>query len=284
MTDAAKRAQRGRGGKPGAGLVARLAQGAADLRAAQRLRYRVFVQEMGADGPGVDHTEGLECDPDDAAFDHLLLIDPQRMAGGTEHGAGHEADHVVGVYRLLTDEAAAALGRFYCDSEYDLGPLRRSGRRLVELSRSCVHPDYRRGAAILFLWQGLADYVLARDIEIMFGVASFPGTDPSRHGQALSLLHHRHLAPPSLRPRALPEHCLPMDRIAPECIDPVTAQAAMPSLIRAYLRLGGFVGEGAFVDHAFNTIDVCLVMDTVAMSARHAGYYRRKVRHGGSDG
>ncbi len=262
---------------PGAaGLMTRLARDAGDIRAAQRLRYRVFVQEMGAQGPGVDHAAGLECDPDDAGFDHLLLIDQRRDPAALEH--------VVGVYRLLPQEKAAALGRFYCDGEYDLDPLRRSGRRLVELSRSCVHPDYRRGAAVLYLWQGLADYVLAREIEIMFGVASFLGTDPARHAQALSLLHHRHLAPPALRPRALPAHFQPMDLIAPSDIDDAAAQAAMPALIRAYLRLGGFVGEGAFVDHAFNTTDVCLVMDTAAMSQKHAGFYRRKAGRRAGDG
>ncbi len=262
---------------PGAaGLMTRLARDAADIRAAQRLRYRVFVQEMGAQGPGVDHAAGLESDPDDAGFDHLLLIDQRRDPAAL--------DHVVGVYRLLPQEKAAALGRFYCDGEYDLDPLRRSGRRLVELSRSCVHPDYRRGAAVLYLWQGLADYVLAREIEIMFGVASFPGTDPARHAQALSLLHHRHLAPPALRPRALPAHFQPMDLIAPSDIEEAAAQAAMPALIRAYLRLGGFVGEGAYVDHAFNTTDVCLVMDTAAMSQKHAGFYRRKAGRRAGDG
>ncbi|MGY6533957.1 MAG: l-ornithine N(alpha)-acyltransferase [Pararhodobacter sp.] len=263
-----------RNGRPGAGLVTRLAQGADDLRAAQRLRYQVFVQELGADGAHVDHANRLECDPEDAAFDHLLLVDQSKDPATLAH--------VVGVYRLLTDDRAAALGRFYGDSEYDLGPLRRSGRRLVELSRSCVHPDHRRGAAMLFLWQGLADYVLARGVEIMFGVASFHGTDPGRHAQALSLLHHFHLAPAGLRPRALPEHFQPMNLIAPDEIDQAAALAAMPSLIRAYLRLGGFVGEGAFVDHPFNTTDVCLVMDTAAMSARHVGFYTRKAQRGGA--
>ena len=269
------------GGQAGGALVTRLARGEDDLRAAQALRYRVFVQEMGADGPGIDHAAGLEADPDDAAFDHLLLIDQRRAGKGTGAdsctgaGTGGPAP-VVGVYRLLTDKAAAALGRFYGDSEYDLGPLRRSGRRLVELSRSCVHPDYRRGAAMLLLWQGLADYVLARDIEIMFGVASFPGTDPARHAQALSYLHHHHLAPAALRPRALSACHHPMDLIPLQALDAAAAKATIPALIRAYLRLGGFVGDGAFIDHPFNTIDICMVMDTAAMSQKHAGFYRRK--------
>lgn len=251
-------------------LHVRLARDGADIRAAQRLRYGVFVHELGAAGETVDHAQRLEIDPLDEACDHLLLIDRKREEGAL--------DQVVGVYRLLSDEGAARAGRFYCDAEYDLSPLRNSGRRLVELSRSCVHRDYRRGPAMMFLWQGVAEYVLRRGIEIMFGVASFGGTDTERHAQALSLLHHFHLAPPALRPRALAGHFQPMDLIAPDDIDRAAALASMPALIRAYLRLGGFVGEGAYVDHPFNTVDVCLIMDTAAMSARHIGYYTRRMQ------
>ncbi len=239
-----------------------------DIRGAQRLRYAVFVEELGAGGDMVDHANRLERDEFDPHFDHLLLID--RSRDPKSH------DHVIGVYRLLTCDKARALGRFYCDSEYNLEPLRRSGRKLLELGRSCVHRDHRRGAAMLHLWNGLADYVLSRGIEIMFGVASFPGTDIDRHAMALSYLHHFHLAPPALRVRALPQHFQPMDLIPPEAIDRQAALAAIPPLIRAYLRLGGFVGEGAFIDHAFNTTDVCLIMDTSAMSEKHFDFYARK--------
>lgn len=249
-------------------LEVRLARDDDDLRGAQRLRYRVFVEELGAGGALVDHAERLERDALDPFLDHLLLIDTSRDP------ASHE--HVIGVYRLLPGEQAASLGRFYCDSEYDLGRLRNCGRRMVELGRSCVDPRYRRGLAMMYLWNGLADYVLSRQIEIMFGVASFHGTDVARHAQALSYLHHNHLAPEALRVRALPEHFQRMDLIAPEATDPQAALAAVPPLIRGYLRLGGFVGEGAYIDHEFNTTDVCLIMDTSAMSDKHYGYYTRK--------
>lgn len=275
MTVGERKAARGQE----AALHLRLARDATDLRAAQRLRYAVFVQELGAGGTTADHAQALEIDPLDEFCDHLLLIDRQH-----ESGDGGGDGHVVGVYRLLGQDGAARAGRFYCDGEYDLAPLRRSGRKLVELSRSCVHRDYRRGAAMMHLWQGVADYVLKRDIEVMFGVASFAGTEPARHAQALSLLHHYHLAPPALRPRALPGHFQPMDLIPPDAIDRRAALASMPALIRGYLRLGGFVGEGAFIDHEFNTVDVCLIMDTATMSARHVGYYTRRVQRGGAAG
>ncbi len=241
------------------GFSVRLARDAADLKAAQRLRYDVFVSELGGDGPLVDHDERLEKDRFDPFFDHLLLLDEAK------NGA------VVGVHRLLREDGAKAAGQFYSEDEYDLGPLRRSGRKLLELGRSCVAPDYRGGTGLFHLWQGLADYVLAHGVEILFGTASFHGTDITPLAQSLSLLHHRHLAPEPLRVRARAYQ--PMDLVSEKNIDRKAAMLQIPPLIKAYLRLGGCVGDGAFVDHAFNTTDVCLVMDTAKMTERQKGLY-----------
>ncbi|MFZ7093685.1 GNAT family N-acetyltransferase [Primorskyibacter sp. 2E233] len=237
----------------------RLARTQDDVLAAQRLRYEVFVRELGGDGALVDHKAGLERDRFDPYFDHLLVTDVAR------------GDVVVGVYRLLRDDQAREAGQFYSEDEYDLTPLRASGRRLLELGRSCLHPEYRGGPAMFHLWQGLADYVLAHKIEILFGVASFHGTDPQALAQPLSLLHHRHLAPPELRVRA--RNFQSMDLIPENQLDRRAAMLEVPALIKAYLRLGGCVGEGAFVDHSFNTTDICLVMDTARMNARQKGLY-----------
>ena len=246
----------------------RLARDERDLLAAQRLRYRVFVEELGGDGPLVDHARRLEQDEFDAVNDHLVLIDAARPVAGL--------DHVVGVYRLLTGKRAADFGRFYCDGEYDLTALRMSGRSLLELGRSCVDAAYRGGPAMFLLWNGLADYVLDHGVEVLFGVASFHGTDPAALREPLSWLHHHHLAPEGLRVRAQRGAYQSMDLVETDRLDRRTAMVAMPALIKAYLRLGGFVGDGAYVDRAFNTTDVCLLMDTAAMSARHKGFYTRK--------
>lgn len=246
----------------------RLAATPRDLQAAQRLRYEVFVEELGGDGPLVDHQARLEIDEFDPWFDHLLLIDTSRDA--------ENLSDVVGVYRLLTSEKAEKFGRYYSESEYDLGPLKASGRRLLELGRSCVHPAYRGGTAMLHLWNGLAEYVLERDIEVMFGTASFHGTDASALQQSLAWLHHNHLAPEDIRVSALPAQRQEMNLLPPDSLDRRSAMAAMPALIKAYLRLGGFVGDGAWIDHDFNTIDVCLLMDTARMSERHRSFYTRK--------
>lgn len=246
----------------------RLARDEADLLGAQRLRYKVFIEELGGDGDLVDHVHGFERDEFDPVFEHLILVDTRRDRAAL--------DHVVGVYRLLTGDAAARFGRFYSEGEYDLAALKRAGRRMVELGRSCVHADYRGGTAMFHLWNGLADFVLQRRIEIMFGVASFHGTDVEALRMPLSYLHHFHLAPPGLRVRSRPGHFQSMDLVPKDEVDRRAAMVGTPALIKAYIRLGGFVGEGAFIDRPFNTTDVCLLMDTARMSERHKDFYTRK--------
>ena len=250
-------------------LHLRLATAEEDLLAAQRLRYEVFVAELGGDGPLVDHENRFERDRFDPFFDHLVLIDDRRDA--------RALDHVVGVYRLMPGERAGQAGGFYSDGEYDLTVLRRSGRKLLELGRSCVHADYRGGTAMLRLWNGLATYVRENGVEILFGVASFHGTDPAPLAQPLSFLHHKHLAPPDLRVRARGDGFQRMDILAPDEIDRPRAMKETPALIKAYLRMGGFVGEGAWIDRVFNTTDVCLVMDTVRIRDRQRAIYERGV-------
>ena len=247
-------------------LSVRLATSEADLRAAQRLRYDVFVDELGGDGPLVDHEARLERDRFDPFYDHLLLVDEARSGA------------VVGVYRLMREDQAARAGQFYSEDEYDLAALRESGRRLLELGRSCLAPAYRGGPGMFHLWQGLASYVAEHGIDMLFGVASFHGTDIARLSAPLSLLHHRHLAPERLRVRARAEHFQPMDLVPEAQIDRRAAMLQVPALIKAYLRLGGFVGEGAFVDRAFNTTDICLVMDTERLSATQRAIYAKGAR------
>ncbi|MBO9430283.1 GNAT family N-acyltransferase [Sulfitobacter sp. R18_1] len=236
----------------------RLAQTEVDVQAAQRLRYDVFVRELGGGGPMVDHAAGLERDRFDPYFDHLLLTD--RRSG-----------KLAGVYRVMRGDMAARAGGFYSAAEYDLAPLVQSGRKLLELGRSCLDPAYRGGTAMHHLWAALAGYVAEHEIEVLFGVASFHGTDTAALAEPLSLLHHRHLAPPELRVRA--REYAPMDLIPEVELDRRKAMLAVPSLIKAYLRLGGTVGEGAYIDRAFNTTDVCLILDTKQMSARQMRFY-----------
>jgi L-ornithine Nalpha-acyltransferase len=245
----------------------RFARNDEDLKASQRLRYEVFISELGGDGDLVDHDARLEADQFDPSFEHLMLLDRARPGGVTEQ--------TVGVYRLLSGANAGQAGRFYSESEYDLSVLKNSGRKLLELGRSCLHLDYRGGMAMYYLWNALADYVTEHEVEILFGVASFHGTDIAALRAPLSLLHHRHLAPEKIRVKARQSHYQNMNLVAEDQLDRRRAMLATPALIKAYLRMGGTVGEGAFVDHDFNTTDVCLILDTEAANARQKSFYSR---------
>jgi len=251
-------------------FAAWVANGSEDIRAAQSLRYDVFVSELGGNGPLVDHAARLERDSFDPYADHILLSDVTRPAH----------DQVVGVYRVMTTEMAQAAGRFYCAEEYDLTPLYQSGRRLLELGRSCLHADYRGGQAMLCLWQALADYVIEREIDVLFGVASFHGTDAAALSAPLSLLHHRHLSREELRVKAIGPTALSMNMEPSDTLDRLAAVRQLPALIKAYLRLGGTVGEGAFVDYAFNTVDICLILESDAIQ----GLQRTLLTKGGLRG
>ncbi|MXU66152.1 GNAT family N-acetyltransferase [Oceanomicrobium pacificus] len=245
----------------------RLATTDEEVRAAQHLRYRVFVEEMGATVPPEDAALKIERDRFDPYFDHLLLID--RAA------AEDDPARVIGVYRLLRGAVAKAGPGFYGAGEFDLTPLLELDRETVELGRSCVAQEFRAGSAMLLLWNGVSRYVRDHGIEVMFGTASFPGTDPAPLAEALSHLHHAHLAPPDIRVRAQPDHGIDMNLMPAAQVNAGRAMRATPALIKAYLRLGGFVGEGAYVDHGFNTIDVCLLMDTERMVAKYRDFYSR---------
>ena len=246
----------------GPSFTVKIADTAQELRAAQALRYQVFVRELGSDGPMVDHDAGLETDRFDPFFDHMIARDDR-------------TGEVVGVYRLLQGARAQDAGGFYSQSEYDLTPLLRSGRRLLELGRSCLHKDYRGGTVMYHLWTALAAYVAQHEIEVLFGVASFHSTDSAALAQPLSLLHHSHLAPAELRPIARQPAAQSMDLVPADQIDRRAAMKQVPALIKAYLRLGGFVGQGAWIDHAFNTTDVCLVLDTARMNERQRKLYMK---------
>lgn len=252
-------------------LTVRVASTDDEIRAAQRLRYKVFVEEMGATPSDADRRDRLERDKFDAYFDHLILVDEARKTSDP-------LDQVVGVYRVMRGSVARSGIGFYGAGEYDLSILLERDHEVLELGRSCVHPDYRSGMAMHLLWSGLGKYVIKHDIEVLFGVASFHSADVSPLAEPLSYLHHTHLAPEELRVRAVDAHFTAMDILPEDQVDKRAALLAIPPLIKAYLRLGGYVGEGAFIDHDFNTVDVCLLMDTGKMQSKYRDMYTRAKR------
>ena len=250
-------------------LQVRLAQSAADVDAALALRYRIFYEKMGARPlPGMEQRR-RDYDGFDEICDHLLVLDHSR-------GAGPEA--VVGTYRLIRRAAAERFGTFYSAAEYDIAPLIAYPGEILELGRSCVDAGYRARPVMQLLWSGIAAYVFHYDIAVMFGCASLPGTDPGALDVPLSYLYHPHLAPPALRARALPERYVDMRRLEPGAIDPARTLAALPPLIKGYLRLGGFVGDGAVIDEQFNTTDVCIVVKTDLVAEKYSRHYERQSR------
>lgn len=247
----------------------RLAETAAEIDAAQALRYRVFYEEMTAKPTPEMAARRRDFDAFDEACDHLLVLDRRR-------GEGPEG--IVGTYRLMRRSAAARIGRFYSSAEYDVQPMIDYPGEVLEVGRSCIAKDARNTATMQMLWRGIALYSYHYNIQVMFGCASIPGTDPSQHSQALSYLYHNHLAPPEIRVRALASRYIEMNVLAPGTYDPRKAMARLPPLIKGYLRLGGFVGDGAVIDSEFGSTDVFITVKTEIITEKYIRHYERGIR------
>ncbi len=243
--------------------VLRLAESAADIAAAQRLRYEVFYNELGAHPTSETAAAKLDVDAFDGICEHLIVEDLSLPLH----------NRVVGTYRFMRREHAAVAGGFYTASEFDIGPLCSRPGAIMELGRSCVAKGYRDRVTMQLLWRGIADYVIAHRIEVMFGCGSLSGTDPDKHALALSYLYYNHLAPEDLRVRALPDRYVEMRKVNPEKIDARRALVALPPLLKGYLRAGAFVGEGAVIDEQFNTIDICVIVKTDLITGRYTRHY-----------
>jgi putative hemolysin len=212
-----------------------------------------------------------EFDDFDRYCDHMLVFDA---------GAERPPGKVIATYRFMRRDGAERAGGFYTATEYDIAPLTAGyAGEVMELGRSCVHRDYRAGANMQLVWRGIADYVMHFGVDLMFGCASLPTVDPDAVAEPLSYLYYHHLAPPGLRPRARPELYVAMDRLAPEAFDAKAALQAMPPLIKGYLRLGGFVGDGAVVDREFGTTDVCVVVKTDMVTDKYRRHLTRERSH-----
>ena len=250
----------------------RLAQTADEIQAAQHLRYRVFYEEMSAHPTPEMAAQRRDFDPFDEVCDHLLVLDRRR-------GEGPEG--IVGTYRLIRREHAAKIGRFYSQAEYDIQKIIDFPGEVLELGRSCIAKDARNTATMQMLWRGIALYAYHYNIRLMFGCPSTPGTDPEQHAQALSYLHHHHLAPPEIRARALPSRYVKMDVLDAGSYEARKALVRVSPLIKGYLRLGGYVGDGAVIDSQFNTTDVFIIVKTELVTEKYMRHYERGVNEKG---
>lgn len=230
------------------------ASNADEVKEAQRLRYKVFADEMGARLPA--NAEGLDVDEFDAYCDHLLIRDQESLK-------------VVGTYRVLPPHKAAQIGRLYSDSEFDLSRLNHLRPKLVELGRSCVHADYRSGAVIMALWSGLAQYMQKNGYEIMLGCASIPMADGGHFAASLyNSLTNDQMAP--VESHAFPRLPLPLDRLNGGLeVDP-------PPLIKGYLKIGAKICSAPAWDPDFNTADVLTMLRLSDINPRYAKHFLGK--------
>lgn len=250
-------------------LEVRLARSSHDVRRAQRLRYQVFYEEMNATASAKMIRTRRDADEFDPICDHFIVLD---------HGSGQNKfskPKLVGTYRVLRQEIANHFGDFYSQSEYDLKPLlaRHPDLNFCELGRSCVLAAYRDKRTVDLLWKGIWAYVILHKIDVLIGVASLQGTNIATHKQTLSFLHHNYRAPKSWRVSAHPDLYTEMNLIAPDEIDTRDAMRALPPLIKGYLRVGAFIGDGAFIDTQFDTTDVLIIQPTAKIAGRYAKYF-----------
>lgn len=257
-------------------LEVRLAQGRKDIQSAQRLRFQVFYEEMSAKPSVIAGMRRLDQDPYDAICDHLLVEDRGVGFGPHQKSWANRKPSIVGTYRVLRQEVAQRSLGFYTASEYDIAPLvsaKAPRYRFMELGRSCVLAPYRTKRTVELLWHGLWTYVREHKVDVMIGCASFEGTDPDAHAMALSFLHHHAAAPPEWRCRARDHLYVPMDRLPAEKVNVKEALKQLPPLIKGYIRLGAFVGDGAVIDQQFGTTDVLIILPVEKIDPRYFGRF-----------
>lgn len=255
-------------------LEVRIAQSASEVLEAQRLRYRVFYEEMGARALADMAEKKIDYDSLDQYCDHLIVI----------NHAPDTAPAIIGTYRLVRREAARQHGGFYSSGEYDISRIEAYPGEILEVGRSCVDAAFRNRPTMQLLWRGIADYIASYGIDILFGCASLPGTDPKALAVPLTYLYYYHLAAPYIRATALPHRYIDMRLMDPKDVDPEKGLKELPPinhlppLIKGYLRLGGFVGDGAVVDEQFNTTDVCVIVKTDLIAEKYSRHYDIKNR------
>ena len=222
-----------------------------EVKEAQRLRYKVFADEMGA--TLAQNSEGLDVDEFDAYCDHLLIRDQETLT-------------VVGTYRVLPPHKAIEIGRLYSDSEFDLTRLNHLRPKMVELGRSCVHADYRSGAVIMALWSGLAQYMQKHDYEIMLGCASIPMADGGHFAASLfNSLRNDQMAP--IENHAFPKLPLPLEKLNGGL------EVEPPPLIKGYLKLGAKICSAPAWDPDFNTADLLTMLRLSEINPRYAKHF-----------
>lgn len=230
-----------------------MARHADEVREAQRLRWKVFAEEMGARLGSPE--EGYDVDLYDPYCEHLLVRD-------TDTG------EVVGTYRILTHGAAKRVGSYYSENEFDLTRLQHLKSRMVEVGRSCVHPDYRSGGVITHLWAGLAEYMMKSGFDYLVGCASIGMQDGGHNAAGIwHAVRDKHLSP--VEWRVFPRCPLPLEELD------ATPAPSVPPLVKGYLRLGAYVGGAPAWDPDFNTADLFILLPMSRLNPVYARHFMK---------
>ena len=244
----------------------RLAKNFKDIDAAQNLRYKVFYEELKAKPTIKNILYEKDFDELDPFCDHLLVID---------HNKKSKLESIVGTYRLIRRPMTQIHGKFYTEGEIDIKNILKTKGEILELGRSCVSKDYRDKPVIKLLWKAISAYMDHYKIKILFGCASFPGINYKKYKEHLSFLYHYHLAPEVIRPKALQPNYVNMKLVQKKDIDVSKVFKTLPPLLKGYLRLGAKVGEGAFIDKQFNTIDICIILKSDSLKKRYVNLHKK---------
>jgi putative hemolysin len=237
--------------QPHSRLITSMARTLAEIEEAQRLRYKVFAEEMGASLPSAN--EEIDRDIFDSYCEHLLVRD-------------NDSSRVIGTYRILPPDRARSIGSYYSETEFDLTRLAHLRDSMVEIGRSCVHMDYRDGATITKLWGGLADYVCKHKYEYLIGCASISMKDGGHYAASVyNKLHKLYAAPAEYR--VFPRCPLPLDALNN------TLDVSIPPLIKGYLRLGAYIGGEPAWDPDFNTADLFIMLPMSRLNKKYAKHF-----------
>ncbi len=245
----------------------RLTRNKEERRQVRQLRYDVFVEEEGASATEEQRNLREEYDSFDRYADYLAVF--------------HNGK-IVGTYRIIDRNAAEKMGSFYTELEFNISKIKKYNGNIAEMSRACVDKAYRDNALVMrMLWAGLGEYIVRRKIAVLFGVASWVGTKSVESAQAISYLYYNHLTPLKLRATVLSENFAEgvnpklsrMNILPREFIDEVDARHQMTPLIKGYLRLGATFGKGVFIDKAFNSYDVFVMVQTKNIDAAYQKHF-----------
>jgi putative hemolysin len=242
-----------------------------EIRAVQKMRYRVFFEEGGAAADPLIRARRRDVCPFDRICDHIIVVDHDVLSK-----ARRRKSKVVGAYRVMRQEWAARPDRFYTAGEFDVAQLlaRHPDKKFLELGRSCVLPEYRARRVLELLWRGVLAYVQHHNVDVMFGCASLPGADPQAHSAALAFLRaHACAAEEWSAPAVRALGCTTAATEPRAARTDRRALAILPPLIKGYLRLGAYFGEDVFVDHAFGTTDVLVVLPVRNIDARYIEHF-----------